>query len=101
MFCAAKSALAGHPNPVCGTMRRMQRASIPLTLSILFCTFGCADQMLLYPSTGPTSAGSAQRREIHDHGRIVEVFIEESPGAKARGVPDAYALEFTGNETRA
>src|SRR4051812_32567792 len=81
---------------------RMCRASIVLIpmLTLLFGA-GCADQLLLYPSTRPTSMTSAQRREIDDRGRIVEAFVAESPGAKSRGAPEAYALEFTGNATRA
>jgi len=66
----------------------------------LACMTGCADQMLLYPSTQPASPGGAQRREISVQGKIVEVFVARSSGA-AKESPQAYALEFTGNATRA
>jgi pimeloyl-ACP methyl ester carboxylesterase len=35
------------------------------------------------------------------HGRDIEVWTARSPGAKSSGTADAYALEFTGNATRA
>src|SRR4051812_40768117 len=62
---------------------------------------GCADDLLLHPSTGAANAGSAERRTIDLRGKTVEVFVAQSTGAKASGEARAYALEFCGNASRA
>src|SRR6476620_5310313 len=70
-------------------------------LLLLLALSGCADDLLLHPSTGAANAGSAERRTIDLHGRTVEVFVAQSPGAKESGEARAYALEFCGNASRA
>jgi uncharacterized protein len=60
---------------------------------------GCADTLILRPSTGPRKAGSATARIIESDGRRIEVFTARSAGGW--GEPDAFVLEFTGNATRA
>ena len=69
--------------------------------AVFLCLTGCADDLLLHPSTAPANFGTAQRREIEDHGRTIEVFISQSPACKNNGIADAYDIDFTGNATRA
>ena len=77
-------------------------ASLVLTFFfVCLCNIGCADQLLLFPTTAPASFGDAQRRLIDNPGRQIEVFTAKSPGAESHAMVDAYALEFTGNATRA
>jgi hypothetical protein len=73
---------------------------ISIVALLLFLT-GCADSLILHPSTAPAKAGDAQPRQIDDHGRAVEVFVAQSPACKESDPPEAYDLEFTGNSTRA
>src|SRR5690348_5432341 len=81
-------------------MRWEIRSAISVVL-FLQCAGGCADKMMLHPSTGPADAGGAVRREVNDRGRTIEVFVAQSEGAKAAGSVGAYVLEFCGNATRA
>ena len=62
---------------------------------------GCANSMLLHPTTGPTDAGGAERRVIAKDGREIEIFIARSPGAQNGAEAKAFVLEFCGNSTRA
>jgi pimeloyl-ACP methyl ester carboxylesterase len=66
----------------------------------VFCA-GCADRLLLYPTTHPIDAVGAERRTFEHGGRTVEVFTARSPGVGAGSAPQAYVLEFCGNAARA
>ena len=57
---------------------------------------GCADRWLIYPSTQPMDAHSAERRIFIHDGRRIEVFV-----ARTADQPQAYLLEFGGNSGRA
>jgi hypothetical protein len=74
------------------------------TLAILYLlalTFGgCADRLVLHPSTHPIDAGRAQVRTVDLHGSKIEVCTARSPAIGWAG-PQAYVLEFCGNATRA
>jgi pimeloyl-ACP methyl ester carboxylesterase len=72
-----------------------------VVILLLLVLTGCADRVLLHPSTQPATVGAAQRRTLTRDGKTIELFTEQSPGAKSRGGPEAYSLEFTGNATRA
>lgn len=82
------------------------RRSLPLLASILaylpLAAFGgCADKLILHPSTNPIDARGAIRLEIpRPGGGMIEVWDARSPGAQGQ-IPDAFVLEFTGNQTRA
>lgn len=70
------------------------------TLLMLF--GGCANRLILFPSRQAIDAGTARRELISLAGdRKVEVWVDRSPGAAAKGEPAAYVVEFTGNATRA
>jgi hypothetical protein len=76
-------------------------ASAGLYLAVM--TFGgCADKLILYPSTRPVHAYSATRLRFDDtSGRqTLEVWTDRSPGARSRD-PEAFVLEFIGNASRA
>lgn len=62
---------------------------------------GCADQMLLYPSTQPIDPAGAGRRIFNVGAKKIEVFVARSAAATNAELPDAYVLEFCGNATRA
>jgi hypothetical protein len=63
---------------------------------------GCVNKLLLYPSTGPLPAHTAERRVLDlGNGRVVECWVDRSPGARRTGRPLAYSIDFTGNATRA
>jgi fermentation-respiration switch protein FrsA (DUF1100 family) len=72
-----------------------------LALLLLAALGGCADKLILHPSTNPIAVGNATRLEIPRPGDgMIEVWDARSPGAQSQA-PDALVLEFTGNETRA
>jgi pimeloyl-ACP methyl ester carboxylesterase len=84
---------------------RQRRFAYPVLYTLFFflMTFGgCADRLILYPSTHPLPrAASVQRREAPlPAGSPVEVWVGRSPGA-LRAEPRAFALTFTGNADRA
>src|SRR5215204_2143993 len=59
---------------------------------------GCADRLLLFPSSRVIDAQGAVRIVVKPG---VEVWTDRSPAAREAGTVDAYVLEFTGNATRA
>jgi pimeloyl-ACP methyl ester carboxylesterase len=71
-----------------------------LILLIMF--GGCADRIILFPSTQPIPAPGIARVEVpaRGGGQPVEVWTARSPGARGDVEPQAYCLEFTGNATR-
>jgi uncharacterized protein len=76
------------------------RFKIPLA-AILLLTTGCGDVFLLHPSTTPFDAQGAHRLTFDHNGKKIEVYSALSPGALAAGAPQAFALYFTGNASRA
>ena len=82
--------------------RRLIVVGIVLVSYALLMTFGgCADRMILFPSTHPVDADGAVPRTFTYDGAQIEIFTARSPGAVRSGEPAAYLLEFTGNATRA
>jgi hypothetical protein len=72
-----------------------------LVVVILFGS-GCADDLLLHPTTKIADAHGAHRRMIFTgRDQQVEVFTARSPAAEKSGDAQAFVLEFTGNATRA
>ena len=64
---------------------------------------GCADKLVLIPTTYAIDSGGASRQPIPIRdGANVEVWVARSPGARraATTKPAAYLLEFTGNSVR-
>lgn len=62
---------------------------------------GCANKLVLFPTTEPRNAGSARPYMLMlEGGRQLEIFTDRSP-ACGEGEPKAYVLEFCGNGTRA
>lgn len=77
-------------------------------LTVLICVVasmiiagGCANVLILHPTTYPIDPRGAQRRMIplSDDAKL-EVWTARSPGARGRE-PEAFLLDFTGNGTRA
>lgn len=66
--------------------------------ALFFSMGGCADHLLLFPSTQAIDAQGANRVEVQ---QAIEVWTDRSPAARKVGRVDAYVLEFTGNATRA
>jgi pimeloyl-ACP methyl ester carboxylesterase len=83
---------------------RKRRATIVVALlgyTLLMTFGGCADRLILYPSTGPLRLAGTERFEVPVAGaRPVEVWVARSEGASGRE-PEAFALEFIGNASRA
>ena len=62
---------------------------------------GCANKLVLFPSTEPRNAASAKPHTLQlEGGKSLEIFTDRSP-ACGEGEPKAYVLEFCGNGTRA
>lgn len=105
------------------TRRRTLLLILFLAYAGLMLFGGCADKLILFPSTGATDAHGAERRFVDlPGGAQVECWVDRSPGARAARAaaataqagdripapatapataPDAYVVEFTGNATRA
>jgi hypothetical protein len=47
---------------------------------------GCADKLILFPSTGPVHAYNARARSIPFDGGQLEIWVSRSPGAAGVGV---------------
>jgi len=83
--------------------RRRSLLLIGCVLSyLLLMTFGgCADKLILHPTTNPIDARGATRIEIpRAGGGIIEAWDARSAGAQSMA-PQVLVLEFTGNGTRA
>jgi uncharacterized protein len=61
---------------------------------------GCADRLILYPTTERLNAEGATRRQIAAPQGVLEIWVAR-PAAGRSGEPEAFVLEFTGNATRA
>lgn len=61
---------------------------------------GCANKVLLHPTTEAIDAKTALRRVVPFEAGELEVWTSRSPGANGRE-PAAYVLDFTGNAGRA
>jgi hypothetical protein len=71
---------------------------VAYALTMLF--GGCADRLLLHPSTNPIAAPGAVAKQLPFNGGSLEVWIQHS--AAPRGSePEVFVLEFCGNATRA
>ena len=84
--------------------KRSRRWTILVALLLVYTAVmsfgGCADRLLLHPSTNHADAGRAVARFIGGGGRRLEIFTARSPAA-ADHEPEAFVLEFCGNATRA
>jgi pimeloyl-ACP methyl ester carboxylesterase len=83
--------------------RRRRAAAVLLLLAytLLMVFGGCADKLILYPSTEPLYVRGTTRLEVPaGDGRAIEVWTARSRGAAA-DEPQAFALEFIGNASRA
>jgi uncharacterized protein len=70
---------------------------------LLFMFGGCADRLILFPTTQPIPMHGITRVEVPaaaEGRKPVEVWTARSPGASGTAGPQAYCLEFTGNATR-
>src|SRR5262245_35008737 len=61
---------------------------------------GVADRLVLYPSTDPTEAFGAQRREVPFEGGVLELWSARPLGVEP-GTTALYVLSFEGNASRA
>src|SRR5215472_15343242 len=62
---------------------------------------GCADRLILFPSTEPLDTSGLTRHEARlPDGKRIEIWIARSRGAEHRS-PQAYVLSFIGNAARA
>jgi pimeloyl-ACP methyl ester carboxylesterase len=75
-------------------------AYLAFVLLIMF--GGCADRIILYPSTEPIHNRRLTRVEVpaYEGGKPVEIWAARSPGGE-KSEPQAYCLEFLGNASRA
>jgi hypothetical protein len=78
----------------------MSRLKISVALTCLMLA-GCADKLVLYPSTHALDARGATRRKIPFINGSLEILVARSPGCAKTGEPAAFDLEFVGNGTRA
>jgi pimeloyl-ACP methyl ester carboxylesterase len=88
-------------------LRRWARRALPvlasLSLALPLIGWGCADRLLLLPSTRAIDPAGAERQTIPFDGGVLECWVARSPGAsrEAGAEPRAYLVEFCGNATRA
>src|SRR3954451_14686929 len=61
---------------------------------------GCADRLVLAPSTDHRDAGEAVEQRLPFEGGQLQIWTARSPGVVV-GEPRAFLLEFCGNGTRA
>lgn len=61
---------------------------------------GCADKLILFPSTEPIAAIGASSRTIPIEAGRIEIWTATSPGVRT-AAPQAYVLSFIGNADRA
>jgi alpha-beta hydrolase superfamily lysophospholipase len=85
--------------------RRLRRRAVAWLAVLLayvgVMTFGgCADRLVLFPSTHPINAGAAARKTIDFNGRELEIWTARSRAADGQE-PEGFVLEFCGNATRA
>src|SRR5688500_15782336 len=84
------------------TRRRVVYTGLFLTYVLTMLFGGCASKLILFPSRQPIDAGSARRVLIPTGSdRVVEAWVDRSPGAGRGDGPRAFVIEFTGNATRA
>ena len=62
---------------------------------------GCADRLILWPSTRAMDAGPARQRTVELNGKRIQVWTARSPALGDGNEPQGYVLEFCGNATRA
>jgi len=62
---------------------------------------GVADRLVLFPSTAPTDAMGASRRETPFEGGVIEMWTARSPRDARGGSPALRVLSFEGNASRA
>jgi len=82
--------------------RRALIGAFLLAYTLLMAFGGCADRLILYPSTNPLQVRGTTRLEVPVPGggvRSIEVWTARSPGA-AGAEPRAFVLEFIGNASR-
>src|SRR2546423_12528246 len=91
--------------PAFPTQRRRRRRVVLLALVLSYAavmTFGgCANRLLLFPSTQPIDAGRAERHIVQVDDRPLEIWTARSPALADVKEPQAFVLEFCGNATRA
>ncbi len=89
--------------------RRRAILVVSVTAYALLMFFGgCANKLILFPSTGSADADSAHQVFVPlsdghgagSGGNRIEVWVDRSPGAAANE-PIAYSIEFIGNASRA
>ncbi len=90
--------------PLVPRRRRVPRRLVYPGLLIayfLVMTFGgCADRLLLYPSTQPIAVSGATARLFAFNGGNLEIWTERWPGSRS-AAPKLYVLGFCGNAERA
>lgn len=84
------------------TRRRLGAwAAAYLVLCLLIVFSGCADRLILYPSTQGIPLPGLSRLEVEvPNAKPIEVWTGRSPAIAASGEPEAYCLEFVGNASR-
>jgi pimeloyl-ACP methyl ester carboxylesterase len=71
-----------------------------LSLASVLYFGGCADRLVLFPSTGAIPGHGATERIVRTRDGQIQVWVDRSREARNRD-PDAFVLEFTGNASRA
>ncbi|HLL89285.1 MAG TPA: hypothetical protein VK324_08270, partial [Tepidisphaeraceae bacterium] len=87
--------VVGHANQHHARFRRRRRATILAGLAVAYALLmafgGCADNLILFPSTAPTHAYKARRHAVPFDGGQLEIWVGRSPGAAGRE-PAAFML---------
>lgn len=81
-------------------LRFIVLAALVLYISLLT-IFPVLDSFVLFPTTGPVSAGKAVRRTVSFEKGDLEIWVSRSTHAGASSRPDLYLLCFYGNASRA
>ena len=90
------TSMAGNTGDKAQSPPRFRRVAV----AVLFATVGCADAVLLHPTTGPRPTHGSVRHLVPFDGGELELFYAASPGCDV-APPVAIDLDLVGNGSRA
>lgn len=88
------------PTPSRRKRRRVIFGGLLAAYALTMIFGGCADRLLLYPTTGPIAADGAVAHRLPFAGGNLEIWVQQSPHPKSKDV-EIFVVEFCGNATRA
>jgi pimeloyl-ACP methyl ester carboxylesterase len=94
---------AAPKRPLVRLRRLLAKLAVVYTVILILTFVGCTDRLILFPTTDPIRLAGIERLEVRRDGtRGVEVWKARSaPLVRGGREPEAFALEFVGNASRA